>query len=161
VVGRANGPCCVVKEKTSTSSGFTDLAISSSAVHNIYAETWCMRSNIAFTCGFLIMVSLILILYDSHRYSKFSLNSLPFLYINIKYQHRGYRLNQILLTNCAMQLELSSKVSSTIIAYSPLATVVFSWRTNGSSTILNQLDAGSIILRDMKSMTVPSFPLRV
>ena len=39
--------------------------------------------------------------------------------------------------------------------------IVVSHRTRGSSTILNQLDAGSIMVRAMKSMTEPSLPLRV
>jgi hypothetical protein len=38
VIGRANGPCCIVKE-LSTSSGVIVLAISSLDVHNICAGT--------------------------------------------------------------------------------------------------------------------------
>ncbi len=76
VIGRANGPCRLSR-KTSMSLWVTDLAISSSAVHNICARTWCTHSKITFACGFLTMVGLCLISYDSHRHSKFSLNSLP------------------------------------------------------------------------------------
>ena len=68
-----------------------------------------MCSNIAFACGFLIMVGLCLIPYKSHGYLKFNLNSLPLLYT--KYQHLGYLLNQNLLTNHAMRSELLSKIS--------------------------------------------------
>ncbi len=130
-----------LSRKTSTSLGVTDFAILSSAVRNICAKTWCTHSNIAFICGFLIMVGLSLMPYDSHKYSKFSLNSLPSMYI--KYWHCGYWLNQILLTNCTIQFKLSSKITSTIDDYLPLATLVFSWQTNCSSTILNQWDWSS------------------
>jgi hypothetical protein len=118
-----------------------------------------MHSNIAFACGFLIVIGLCLIPYDSHRNSKISLNSLPLSYI--KYQHCGYPLNQILLTNCAMQLELLLKMSSAIDDSLPLTAMAFSWQAEGSSTISNQLDVGLIIVRAMKSMIVPSLPLRV
>ncbi len=149
-----------LSRKTSTSSGVTDLAILSSGVHNSCAKTWCTHSNIAFACEFLIKVGLHLIPYDSHSYLKFNLNSLPLLHIN--YWHCRYLLNQILLTNHAMQLELLLKIFSMIDEYLPLTAIVFSWRTNGSSTISNQLDVGLIIVRTMKSMTVhPSLLLRV
>jgi hypothetical protein len=69
-----------------------------------------MCSNIAFACGFLIVVGLRLIPYESHRYSKINLNSLPWSYT--RYQHLGYLLNQNLLTNCAMRSELLLKISS-------------------------------------------------
>ncbi len=105
------------------------------------------------------MVGLRLIPYESHRYSQFNLNSLPLSYT--KYQHLGYLLNQILLASHAMQSELSSKISSDA-SNSLLSTViVLSRQTRGDSTILNQLDVGSIMVRAMKSMTEPSLPLRV
>ncbi len=82
----------------------------SSVVHNICARTWCTHSNIAFACGLLTVVGLCLIPYDSNRYSNFSLNSLPLLYL----------LNQIFLTNRAMQLELLLRISSMIDHFLPL-----------------------------------------
>ncbi len=86
------------------------------------------------------MVGLCLILYESHRYSKFNLNSLPLSYI--KYQHLGYLLNQNLLTNHAMQSEFLSKISSDASASLPSTVIVLSRRTRGNSTISNQLDVG-------------------
>jgi hypothetical protein len=118
-----------------------------------------MRSNIAFACGFLIVVGLCLIPYESHRYSKFNLNSLPLSYT--MYRHFRYLLNQNLLTSCAMQSELLSKISSDASDSLPSTVIVLSCLTGGNSTILNQLDAGSIMVRAMKSMTEPSLPLRV
>ena len=115
--------------------------------------------KIAFACGFLIVVCLCLIPYESHRYSKFSLNSLPLSYT--RYRHLGYLLNQNLLTNRALQSELLLKISSATSNSLPLTCVVLSHLTSGNSTILNQLDAGSIMVRAMKSMTEPSLPLRV
>ena len=118
-----------------------------------------MHSNIAFACGFLIVVGLCVIPYESHRYSKFNLNSLPLSYT--KYRHRGYLLNQNLLTSCAMQSELLLKISLDASDSLPSTVIVLSRRTRGNSTISNQLDVGSIMVRAMKSMTEPSLPLRV
>ncbi len=97
------------------------------------------------------MVGLPLIPHESHRYSKFNLNSLPLSYI--KYQHIGYLLNQNLLTICAMRSELLSKISSDASNSLPSTVVVLSRRTRDNSTISNQLDVGSIMVRAMKSMT--------
>jgi hypothetical protein len=52
-------------------------------------------------------------------------------------------------------------ISSTIDDSLPLTNMVFSLRIKGNSKFLNQLDVGSIIVRAMKSMTVPYLPLRV
>ncbi len=97
--------------------------------------------------------------YESHRYSKFNLNSLPLLYT--RYRHLGYLLSQNLLTNRAMQSKLLSKISSDASDSLPSTVIVVSFWTRGNSTILNQLDTGSIMVRAMKSMTEPSLPLRV
>ena len=48
-------------------------------------------------CGFLIVVGLRFMPYESHNVSKCNLNSDPLSYIN--YWHLGYLHNQILLTN--------------------------------------------------------------
>jgi hypothetical protein len=149
----------VLSRKTSTSSGVTESAILISAVRNICPRTLCTCSNIAYACGFLIVVGLCLILYESYRYSKFNLNSLPLCYT--RYQHLGFLLNRNLLTNRAMRSELFSKISSATSNSLPFTCVVLSCLTNGNSTISNQLDAGPIMVRTMKSMTVPSLPLRV
>ena len=148
-----------LSRKTSTSSGFTESAMSVSAVRSICPRTWCTCSKIAFACGFLIVVGLRLIPYESHQYLKFNLNSLPLSYT--RYRHLGYLLNQNLLTNRALQSELLLKISSATSNSLPLTCVVLSHLTSGNSTILNQLDAGSIMVRAMKSMTEPSLPLRV
>jgi hypothetical protein len=145
--------------KTSTSSGTTDLAISNSTVRSICPITWCTRSNIAFACGFLTVVGLRLIPYESHRCSKCNLNSLPLSYI--KYLQRGYLHNQVLFTRRAMRSELLSNMSSILSDSLPLTFIVRCLVTTGSSTISNQLEAGSIMVRAMKSITEPSMPLRV
>ena len=98
------------------------------------------------------MVGLRLIPYESHRYSKFNLNSLPLLYT--RYQHLGYLLNQNLLTSREMQSELLSKISLDASNSLPSTVIVLSRRTRGNSTISNQLEAGSIMVRAMKSMSV-------
>jgi hypothetical protein len=107
----------------------------------------------------LIVVGLCLIPYESHRYSKFNVNSLPLSYT--RYQHLGYLLNHNLLTNRAIQSELLSKISSDVSDSLLSTVIVLSRRTRGNSTISNQLDAGFIMVRAMKSLTEPSFPLRV
>jgi hypothetical protein len=66
-----------------------------------------------------------------------------------------------LLTNQAICSEVLSKISSTIDDSLPLTVIDFTLRSKGSSTISNQLVAGLIIVRAIKSMTVPSLPLRV
>jgi hypothetical protein len=60
-----------------------------------------------------------------------------------------------------MQSELLLKISSVIDDSSPLTAMVFNWQIKGNSTILNQLVVVPIIVRAMKSMIVPSLPLRV
>ena len=71
MVGRANGPSQV------GSLGATEVAMSISAVQSIIIMTWCTCSSIAFTWGFLTLVGLRLMPYESHKASKWSLNSLP------------------------------------------------------------------------------------
>jgi hypothetical protein len=70
-------------------------------------------------------------------------------------------LNHILLTSQAIRSEVLLKIFSTINDSLPLTVIVFSLRSKGSSTVLNQLIAGLIIVRAIKSMTVSSLPLRV
>jgi hypothetical protein len=67
----------------------------------------------------------------------------------------------VLVTNCAIQSEALSKITSTIDDYLPLTVMVFNQRIEGNSTILNQLVVGLIIVRAMTSMTKQSLPLRV
>jgi hypothetical protein len=52
-------------------------------------------------------------------------------------------------------------ISSTIDDFLLLTVIVFTLRSKGNSTILNQLVAGSINVRAIKSITVLSFPLSV
>ncbi len=96
---------------------------------------------------------------ESHRYSKCSLNSLPLSYI--KCRHRGYLHNQVLFTNLAICSEVLSKISSAINSSLPLTVCRRSLSTMGNSAILNQLEAGSIMVRAIKSICELSLPLRV
>ncbi len=149
----------VLSRKTSTSLEVTELAISNSAVRSICPSTWCTRSNTPFARGFLTVVGLHVILYDSHRYSKWSLNSLPLSYI--KWRHRGYFHNQVLFTNLAIRYEVSSKISSAINSSLPLTVCRRSHLTMGNSAILNQLEAGLIMVIAIKFICKLSLPLRV
>jgi hypothetical protein len=79
----------------------------------------------------------------------------------IKWRHRGYLHNQILLTNLAIWLDDLSKISSLLTFSLPLTSMVVSCSTSGNSTISNQLEVGSIMVSAMKSTAEPSLPLRV
>ncbi len=105
------------------------------------------------------MVGLRVIPDDSHRYSKCSLNSLTLSYI--KSQHCGYLHNQDLFTNLAIRSEVLSKISSAINSSLPLTICQPSHSTTGNSAILNQHEAGSIMIRAIKSICKLSLPLRV
>ncbi len=61
----------------SMSLGAIESAILISEVRTIVITTWWIRSSIAFACGFLMLVGLGFIPYDSHNEMKWSLNSLP------------------------------------------------------------------------------------
>ncbi len=148
-----------LSRKTLMSSEVTESTISNSAVRSICPSTWCTHSNIPFARGFLAVVGLRLIPYDSHRYSKCSLNSLSLSYI--KWQHCGYLHNQVLFANLAMHSEVLSKISSAINSSLPLTVCQSSHSTMGSSTISNQLEAGLIMVRAIKSICKLSLPLRM
>jgi hypothetical protein len=68
-------------KKTLMSLGFTVSAISISAVRSMVITTAWIRSSIAFACGFLTLVGLRFMPYESQRARKWSLNSLPLSYI--------------------------------------------------------------------------------
>ena len=53
-------------KKTSMSLGFTESAISISAVRSMFITTAWIRSSIAFACGFLTLVGLRFMPYESH-----------------------------------------------------------------------------------------------
>ncbi len=148
-----------LSRKTSTSLGVTDSARSISAVCSICLRTWCMRSNIAFVCGFLTTVGLGFIPYNLHRYSKCSLNS--FLLAYIEWQHRGYLHNQVSFTNLAIWSEVLSKISSAVSSSLLLTVCLCNQVTTCSSTISNQLEAGLIMVRAIKSICKLSLPLKV
>ena len=100
----------------------------------------------------LIVVGLRFMPYESHNVSD------PLL--NIKYWHLGYLHNQILLTNWLIWSdEYLPKISSSIILSFPITFLVINRMINGSSTTSNQLEAGSIMVRAMKSIDEPSLPL--
>ena len=96
----------------SMSMGATELAMSISEVQAIAITTLCICSSIAFACGFLMLVGFCLTLYESHRASQLSLNSLPLSYII--FLQRGYLLNQHLLNKWLIMNEDLSKYSSLI-----------------------------------------------
>ena len=93
--------------------------------------------------------------YSLHRRLKCNLNSLPLS--NMIFLQRGYLQNQHLLTKLlTMSEDLSKHASLAFFSFS-----VGTMSSTGSSTISNQLLAGSIIVRHMKSNSVLSLPLRV
>ncbi len=118
-----------------------------------------MRSQMAFACGLLILVGLRFMPYESHNVSKCNLNYDPLLYI--KQQHRGYLHNQILLTNRLIRSDDLSKISSLIVLSLQLTFLVINCMIVGNSTTSNQLEAGLIMARAMKSIDKPSLPLSV
>jgi len=113
----------------------------------------------AFACGFLIVVGLRFMPYESHNVSKCNLNSDPLSYI--KYRHLGYLHNQILLTNQLIQSDDLSKISSSIIFSLLLTILVINCVIVGNFTTSNQLEAGSIMVRAIKSIDDRSIPLSV
>ncbi len=122
-------------------------------------KTWWMRSQMAFACGFLIVVGLGFMPYESRNVSKCNLNSNPLSYI--KYWHLGYLHNQILLTNWLIQSDDLSKICSLIVLSLPFTFLVINRMIVGNSTASNQLETGSIMVRAMKSIDEPSLPLSV
>ena len=76
----------------------------------------------------------------------------------------GYLLNQVLLTKVLIMLKDLSRYASLVLSCD--FALILLWEvgetsTTGSSTILNQLEAGleagSIIVMHMKSISIPSF----
>ncbi len=128
-------------------------------MHSICPRALCTYSNKAFACGLLTAVGLHVIPYDTHRYSKCSLNLLLLLYI--KWWHHGYLHNQVLFTNLAMQSEVFSKISSAVSSSLPLTICLPNWLITGSSAIINQLEAGTIMVRAIKTICKLSLPLSV
>ena len=112
-----------------------------------------------FACGFLAVVGVRLMPYESHDVSKCNMNSDLLLYI--KYRHREYLHNKILLTNRLIRSDDLLKISSSITFSLPLTILVINCLIVGNSTISNQLEAGLIMVRDMKFMEDPSLPLSV
>ncbi len=113
----------------------------------------------AFTCGFSIVVGLRFMPYESHNVSKCNLNSNPLL--NVKYQHLGYLHNQILLTNWLIWSDDLSKICFLIVLSLPLTFLVINRMIVSNSTTSNQLEAGLIMVRAMKSIDELSLPLSV
>ncbi len=111
------------------------------------------------TLVWVTMVGLHMILYDSHRYSNWSLNSLLLSYV--KWWHRGYLHNQVLFTNLAIHSEVLSKISWAINSSLSLTVCQCSCSTTGNSAISNQPEAGLIMVRAIKSICELSLPLRV
>ncbi len=69
--------------------------------------------------------------------------------------------NQILLTNQLIWSDDLSKICSLIVLSLPLTFLVISCMIVGNSTTSNQLEAGLIMVRAMKSIDKPSLPLSV
>ena len=140
----------------SMSLGATESVISISEVQIRVITTWCICSSIAFACGVLRVVGLGLMPYSLHSRLKCNLNSLPLS--NIIFRQRGYLQNQHLLTKLlTMSEDLSMYASLAFLFFSVVGTM----SSTGSSTISNQLVAGSIIVRHMKSNSVLSLPFTV
>jgi hypothetical protein len=103
---------------------FANPAMSSLDVRNMFPRTVSICYSIAFACGFLTLVGLRFIGYVSHRDWKWSLHLLLLLYI--RYQQRGYLLNQVLytrLTICAellLKVVFATKVFSEDVTFLPL-----------------------------------------
>jgi hypothetical protein len=98
----------------------------------------------AFACIFLTVVGLSFTPNELHNVSKCILNSE--LLLNIEYQHLGYLHNQFLSNNRLMQSNDLSEISSLIVLSFQLTILVCSFITNSGSMILNQLEAGSIMV---------------
>ena len=79
----------------------------------------------------------------------------------------GYQLNQVLFTNLLILADDLSKYAylGCLWVFLPLGPFVskgiIASVITGSSAISNQLEAGLIIIRHIKSATVPSLPLKV
>ncbi len=73
----------------------------------------------------------------------------------------GIYTTRFLLTNQLIQSDDLSKISSLIVLSLPLTFLVINRMIVGNSTTLNQLEAGSIMVRAMKSIDEPSLPLSV
>ncbi len=114
-------------------------------------------SQMAFAFGFLIMVGL-RCMHERHNVSKCNLNSDPVSYIISKARVSH---NQILLTNRLIRSDDLSKISSLIVLSLPLTVLVITHVIVGNSTTSSQLEAGSIMVRAIKSIDEPSLPLRV
>jgi hypothetical protein len=121
------------------SAGWTESAMSNSEVRIMVSKTWWMRSQMAFACGFLIVVGLCFMPYESHNVSKCNLNSYMLSYI--KYWHLGYLHNQILLTNRLIWSDDLSKFSSLITFSLPLTNLIINPEIVGNSTTSSQLEA--------------------
>jgi len=144
----------------SMSAEWTESAMSNSEVHIIVPKkTWCLRSQMSFACGFLILDGLRFMPFESHNVSKCNLNSDPLSYI--KYRHCRYLNNQILSTNRLIWSDDLSKISSLITFSLPLTVLVINRVIVGNSTTSNQLEAGLIMVRAMKSIDDPPMPLSV
>ena len=66
-----------------------------------------------------------------------------------------------MLTNQAIRSDDLSKISSLIILSLPFSFLVINHMIVSNLSILNQLEAGSIMVRAMKSIDEPSLPLSV
>jgi hypothetical protein len=95
------------------------------------------------------------------------MNHILILYLNsnlllvIKYWHLGYQHNQILLTNRLIRSDDLSQISSSIVLSLPLTFLVITHVIVGNSTTSNRLEAGSVMVRAMKSIDELSLPLSV
>jgi hypothetical protein len=63
------------------SLGFAESFVLISTVRSMFIRPAWIHSSVAFACGFLTLVGLRFMPYESHRAWKWSLNSLPLSYI--------------------------------------------------------------------------------
>ncbi len=69
----------------------------------------------------------------------------------------GYLLNQVLPTKVQIIADdLSKNASSSLVDLFCIFLLVVTYSVTGNSTILNQLEAGPINVRQIKSISVPS-----
>ena len=94
--------------------------------------------------------------YESHRASKWSLNSLPLSYIMCR--QRGYLLNQVLLTKVLIMLEDLSKYASLVFIMYLCLNLTLRGRGKFHYRQFYNFEPARSGIRHMKSISVPSLP---
>ena len=90
-----------------------------------------------------------------------TLNRLTHLETSLENLPRGGEFKIFSITNLLVASECELPTRESVLGSLALTFIVRCLLTTGSSTILNQLEVGSIMVRAMKSICEPSLPLRV